>query len=63
MGQALIRLYLRATDARGQTASEYMGILLIAAVIIVGAYKSGIVDGIADRISDIVNAIGGGSSP
>jgi Flp pilus assembly pilin Flp len=56
MGQALIRL----RDARGQTASEYMGILLIVAVIIVGAYKSGIVDGIADRISDIVNAIGGG---
>jgi Flp pilus assembly pilin Flp len=59
MGQALIRL----RDARGQTASEYMGILLIVAVIIVGAYKSGIVDGIADRISDIVNAIGGGNSP
>lgn len=59
MGAALIRL----RDARGQTASEYMGILLIVAVIIVGAYKSGIVEGIVDRISDIVNAVGGGNSP
>jgi Flp pilus assembly pilin Flp len=54
---------VRALDVRGQTASEYMGILLIVAVIVAGAYKSGIVDGIADRISDIVNAIGGGKSP
>jgi Flp pilus assembly pilin Flp len=63
MGQALTRVYARAIDARGQTGSEYMGILLIVAVIIVGAYKSGIVDGIGDRISDIVKAIGGGKSP
>jgi Flp pilus assembly pilin Flp len=63
MGQALIRVYVRAQDARGQTASEYMGILLIVAVIIAGAYKSGIVDGVADRLSDIVNAIGGGKKP
>jgi Flp pilus assembly pilin Flp len=63
MGQALIRVYVRAQDARGQTASEYMGILLIVAVIVAGAYKSGIVDGVADRLSDIVNAIGGGKKP
>lgn len=63
MGQALIRAYVRALDPRGQTASEYMGILLIVAVIVAGAYKSGIVDGIADRISGIVDAIGGGKSP
>ena len=63
MDQALLRVYVRAVDARGQTASEYMGILLIVAVIVAGAYKSGIVDGIAHRVSDIVNAIGGGNSP
>jgi Flp pilus assembly pilin Flp len=63
MGQALTRVYARAVDTRGQTGSEYMGILLIVAVIIVGAYKSGIVDGIGDRIGDIVRAIGGGKSP
>jgi Flp pilus assembly pilin Flp len=63
MGQALLRVVMRALDPRGQTASEYMGIMLIVAVIVAGAYKSGIVDGIADRISDIVNAIGGGKSP
>jgi hypothetical protein len=63
MGQALLRLYVRAVDTRGQTASEFMGILLVVAVIVAGAYKSGIVDGIAHRVSDIVNAIGGGKSP
>jgi Flp pilus assembly pilin Flp len=63
MSRALLRVYVRAVDARGQTASEYMGILLIVAVIVAGAYKSGIVDGIAHRVSDIVNAIGGQSSP
>jgi Flp pilus assembly pilin Flp len=63
MGEALIRAYVRALDARGQTASEYMGILLIGAVIVAGAYKSGIVDGIADRLSAIVHSIGIGKSP
>ena len=63
MGQALLRIYVRAVDTRGQTASEYMGILLIVAVIVAGAFKSGIVSGIADRVSDVVNAIGGGKSP
>ena len=63
MGDALLRLYLRLSDPRGQTAAEYMGILLIVAVIVAGAFKSGIVDGIADRVSDIVNAVGGGKSP
>ena len=63
MGQALLRLYVRLVDARGQTASEYMGILLVVAVIVAGAFKSGIVDGLEHRLSDIVNAIGGGTSP
>ena len=63
MGQALLRLYVRAVDARGQTASEYMGILLVVAVVVAGAYKSGIFEGIEHRLSDIVNAIGGGKSP
>jgi Flp pilus assembly pilin Flp len=63
MGDALIRLHVRLADTRGQTAAEYMGILLIVAVIVAGAFKSGIVDGIADRVSDVVNAIGGGKSP
>jgi Flp pilus assembly pilin Flp len=63
MGQALLRLYVRVVDARGQTASEYMGILLVVAVVVAGAIKSGIAVGIEHRLSDIVNAIGGGKSP
>jgi len=63
MGEALIRAYVRAQNARGQTASEYMGILLIVAVILAGAFKSGIVDGIGDRLNDLVKAIGIGKSP
>jgi len=63
MGQALIWAYVRAQDARGQTASEYMGILLIVAVIMAGAYKSGIVEGVAERVGDLVHAIGIGKSP
>jgi hypothetical protein len=63
MGQALIRAYGRALQDSGQTASEYMGILLVVAVIVAGALKSGIVDGIGNGISDIVNAISHGKSP
>jgi Flp pilus assembly pilin Flp len=63
MGQALLRAYVRAQDARGQTASEYMGILLVVAVIVAGALKSGIVDGIGNGISDLVKAISHGKSP
>ena len=63
MGQALLRAYVRALYERGQTASEYMGILLVVAVIVAGALKSGIVDGIGDGISHIVRAISHGKSP
>ena len=63
MGQALIRAYVRAQDARGQTASEYMGILLVVAVIVAGALKSGIAEGIGDGISHIVKSISHGKSP
>ena len=63
MGQALFRAYARALHERGQTASEYMGILLVVAVIVAGALKSGIVGGIGDGISHIVRAISHGKSP
>jgi len=48
-------------SARGQTASEYMGILLVVAVIIAAVVKSGIAGSIGDRIGDLVDAIGGSS--
>jgi Flp pilus assembly pilin Flp len=67
MGDPFLRAYValqtRALEERGQTASEYMGILLVVAVIVAGALKSGIVDGIGSGISDIVKAISHGKSP
>jgi Flp pilus assembly pilin Flp len=49
----------RAKQERGQTAAEYMGILLIVSVIIAALFGSGIggwiVNGAQDLIQDIAN--------
>ena len=59
-----IRGYLalrsRALEDRGQTASEYMGILLVVAILVAAVIKSGAADTIRDRIGDIVNRISHG---
>ena len=50
----------RLEEQRGQTAAEYMGILLVVAVII-GALIAANVDGaIADAANDMVKKIAGG---
>ena len=59
--RAYVVLRSRALDARGQTASEYMGILLVVAVIIAAVVKSGIAGSIGDRIGELVDHIGGSS--
>ena len=63
MGDPFLRAYValrvRALDERGQTASEYMGILLIVAVIIAAIVKSGVAATISDRIGELVDQIGG----
>jgi hypothetical protein len=63
MGDPFLRAYValrvRALDAGGQTASEYMGILLIVAVIIAAIVKSGVAGTISDRIGQLVDQIGG----
>ena len=56
-----IRAFVALQSARGQTASEYMGILLVVAVIIAAVVKSGIAGSIGHRIGDLVDAIGGSS--
>ena len=45
---------------RGQTASEYMGILLLVAVIIGALVQTGVAGKIANGATDMVQAIAGG---
>jgi Flp pilus assembly pilin Flp len=57
---AVVGLRHRVADQSGQTAAEYMGILLVVAVII-GALIAANVDGaIADAANEMVKKISGG---
>jgi Flp pilus assembly pilin Flp len=51
----------RARDARGQTAAEYMGVLLVVSVIIAAVAGSGVGSDILNRISALVTDIGKGT--
>ena len=56
-----VRLRNRVADQSGQTAAEYMGILLVVAVII-GALIAADVDGkIADAAKGMIDKISGGN--
>ena len=57
---ALHALAARARDQRGQTAAEYMGILLIVAVIIGAIATSGVGGKISDLISNMIDSISSG---
>jgi Flp pilus assembly pilin Flp len=50
----------RARDQRGQTAAEYMGILLVVAVIIGAVATSGVGGKISDLIGDMIDSISSG---
>jgi Flp pilus assembly pilin Flp len=50
----------RAREQRGQTAAEYMGILLIVAVIIGAIATSGIGGKISDLIGGMIDSISSG---
>jgi Flp pilus assembly pilin Flp len=50
----------RARDERGQTAAEYMGILLIVAVIIGAVATSGIGGKLSGLIGDMIDSISSG---
>jgi len=61
MHGAGVALRNRVKDQRGQTAAEYMGILLVVAVII-GALIAADVDGkIAKAANEMVDKIAGGN--
>jgi pilus assembly protein Flp/PilA len=53
----------RAKEDRGQTAAEYMGVLLLIAVIITAIVGSGMGSAIADALKDKVSDIAGIKKP
>ncbi len=53
----------RLADQKGQTAAEYLGIILLVAVIIAAVVGSGIAGDIAGRLDTLVENIGKGSAP
>ena len=57
-----LRLYVRGTDPRGQTAAEYVGVLLVVSVIIAAVATTGVGHDITDKLSDLVRDISGGDS-
>jgi hypothetical protein len=52
----------RAREDRGQTAAEYMGVLLVVSVIIAAVSTTGIGGEIVARLSTLVQNIGTGVS-
>ena len=52
----------RARENRGQTAAEYMGVLLVVSVIIAGVAQTKIGDQIVDKMKHIIDQIAGGET-
>ena len=55
-------LVQRARENRGQTAAEYMGVLLVVSVIIAGVSQTDIGDEIVKKMTHLVGLIAGGES-
>jgi Flp pilus assembly pilin Flp len=53
----------RAREQRGQTAAEYMGLLLIVAMIIGALFSLGVHTMIRDAVEGFINNIKSGESP
>ena len=52
----------RVRDNRGQTAAEYMGVLLVISVIIAGVSQTHIGDQIVEKMKSLIDDIAGGNS-
>jgi len=50
----------RAKEQRGQTAAEYMGILLVISLIIAALFTSSIDEKIVNGVGDLIKDIGNG---
>jgi hypothetical protein len=60
---AMYRAAQRAKENKGQTAAEYMGVLLLIAVIITAIVGSGMGTAIADALKEKVGDIAGVKKP
>jgi Flp pilus assembly pilin Flp len=56
---AMSDLVARAKDQQGQTAAEYMGILLIVSLIIAALITAGVAGDIATKVDELIGKIGG----
>jgi hypothetical protein len=61
--RALVSARLRAHEAHGQTAAEYVGVLLVVSVIIAGVATTGVGHDITRALTDLVRDISGGDTP
>jgi hypothetical protein len=52
----------RTRENRGQTAAEYMGVLLVVSVIIAGVSQTHIGDTIVEKMKHLVDAIASGKN-
>jgi hypothetical protein len=59
LGSTLVE---RAKDPRGQTAAEYMGVILLVAIIILAITKAGVATKIKDALVGAVDQIAGASN-
>ena len=58
----VLGLAQRVRENRGQTAAEYMGVLLVVSVIIAAVANTKVGDQIVGKLKDLVDAIAGGKS-
>jgi Flp pilus assembly pilin Flp len=58
----VVGLVERARENRGQTAAEYMGVLLVVSVIIAAVAQTKVGDQIVTKIGGLVDNIAGGTS-
>ncbi len=57
-----IWLYVRGRDPRGQTAAEYVGVLLVVSVVIAAVATTSVGHDITDKLSNLVSDIAGGTT-